>query len=143
MERAERDGLGALHFRFSAIARRRDHAVLHFRRGFVGKRQAQDFLAGKFRLGIEQIADALGDDAGLARARAGHDDQRAVAVLRRGALLGIELNARRRGAGMFKQVSHLESLQATTVAQALRTRINGNSDNQIVKVRLGTKIYVF
>ena len=108
MKRAERYRLGALRFRFSAVARRRDHAVFHFRGGLVGERQAQDFLAREFRLGIEQIADALGDDASLARARAGHHDERAFAVMRGGALLGIELNARRRGAGMFKKVGHRE-----------------------------------
>ena len=122
VKRAERDGLGALRLRFSAIARRRDHAVLHFRGGLVGERQAQDFLAREFRLGIEQVADALGDDASLARARAGHHDERTFAVMHGGALLGIELNARRRGAGMFKQVGHLESSQPTTVAHARRLR---------------------
>ncbi len=70
--------------------------MLHFRGGLVGKCQAQDFLAGEFRLGLEKVADALGDDASLARAGAGHHDQRSLAVLRRGALFGIELNA---GAG--------------------------------------------
>ena len=77
--------------------------MLHFRRGLVGKCQAQDFLAGQFRLGFEQIANALGDDARLARARAGHHHQRAFAVLHRSALLGVELNSRRRRAGMSKR----------------------------------------
>ena len=105
---------------FSALARRRDHAVFHFRGGLVGKRQAQDFLAREVRLGIEQIADALGDDASFPRARAGHHDERPLAVTHGGALLGIELNARRRRAGMFKQVGHLESSQRTTVAHTRR-----------------------
>ena len=136
VKRAERDGLGALRFGFSAIARRRDHAVFHFRGGLVGKRQAQDFLAGEVRLRIEQIADALGDDASLARARAGHHDQRTLAVMHGGALLGIELNSRRRRAGMFKEVSHLESSQRTTVAQARVAVINDQRGNKTVKVRI-------
>jgi hypothetical protein len=40
VKRAERNRLGAFRVRFSAIARRRDHAVFHFRRSLVGKRQA-------------------------------------------------------------------------------------------------------
>src|SRR5258708_24421888 len=98
--------------------------MLHFRGGLVGKRQSQDFLAREFRLSIEQIADALGDDASLARARASHHDERSLAVLCRGALFRIELNARSRGAGMFKQVSHFKSFQAATVAQPTQDRIN-------------------
>ena len=118
--------------RLSALARRRDHAVFHFRGGLVGERQAQDFLAREFRLGIEQIADALGDDASLARARAGHHDERTLAVMHGGALLRIELNAWRRCAGMFKQVGHLASSQPTTVAQALRCVINNHRHNNCV-----------
>ena len=60
-------------------------------------------LPRQFRLRFQQVADALGDDARLARARAGHHHERPFAVLRGGALLGIELNARRRRAGMFKR----------------------------------------
>ena len=81
MKRAERDGLGARQFRFTAIARGGDHAVLHFRRGLVGKRQAQDFLARQFRLGLQQVANALGNNARFARARSGHHHERAFPVL--------------------------------------------------------------
>ena len=124
MKRAERDRLGAFHVRFAAATRRRDHAVLHLRRGLVCKCQAQNFLAREFRLGIEQITDALGDDASLTRAGAGHHHERTLAVLCRGALPRIELNARRWRAGVFKQVGHLERSQGTTVAQALRCEVN-------------------
>ena len=93
---------GAFGIRFAAIARRRHHAMLHFRRRFVGERQPQDFLAGKFRLRVEQIADALGDDARLSRARAGHHHQRPFAMMHGGALFRIQLNSRSRSAGMFK-----------------------------------------
>ena len=106
MKRAERDRLGALGLRFAAIARRRNHAVLHFRCGLVGERQAEDFRARQVRLRIEQIPDALGDDARLPRARPGHHHQRPVPVMRRGALLGVELDSRRRGARMFEEISH-------------------------------------
>ena len=73
----------------------------------------------KFRLRVEQVADALRDHAGLACARAGHYDQRAFAMMRGGALLGIELNARRRSGGVFEQVGHEERFPSITVAQAL------------------------
>ena len=95
---------------------RRDHAMFHFRRGLVGKRQAQDFRAGKLRLCVEQIADALGDDARLSRARAGHHHQRTLAVMHGGALLRIELNSRRGSAGVFKKISHVGSLSTLAYA---------------------------
>ena len=142
VEGTESNSLCALRFRFPAIASRRHYAVLHFRGGFVSECQAQNFPAGEFRLRFKQIADALGDHASLARARAGHHDKRSLAVLCRGALLGIELNARRRGPGMFKQVGHLGSSQATTVAHRVRGGINKRRYNRNVIVRLGTKIYV-
>ncbi len=78
MKSAESDAFGAFRIGLAAFARRRDHAMLHFRRRFVRERQPQDFLARKFRLRFEQIADALGDDARLSRARAGHHHQRAL-----------------------------------------------------------------
>ncbi len=143
VKRAERDRLGAFRFRFSALARRRDHAVLHFRGGLVGERQAQDFLAGEFRLRIQQIADALGDDASFARARAGHHHQRPFAVMHGGALLGIELNARRRGAGMFKQVGHLESSQPhNSSTRAAFAALTGTEVTKMLKMQIGYKIYV-
>ncbi len=118
VKRAERDRLGAFDFRFAAIARRRDHAMLHFRRGLVGKRQPQDFLARQTGLRIEQVANAFGDDARFSRARAGHHHQWALAVIHGGALFRIELNSRRWFAGMFEQVGHFRYSRITTVAQA-------------------------
>src|SRR5258707_7728097 len=124
VKRAKRDRLGASRVQYSAVARRRDHAVLHFRGGLIGKRQAQNFLAREFRLGIEQIADALCDDASLARDRAGYHNERSLAVMRRSALLRIELNSRRRVTGTFKQVGHIELFQPTTVAHVKRGGVN-------------------
>ena len=106
MKSAESDAFGAFRIGLAAFARRRDHAMLHFRRRFVRERQPQDFLARKFRLRFEQIADALGDDARLSRARAGHHHQRPFAMVHGGALFRIQLNSRGRSAGVFKQFSH-------------------------------------
>jgi len=143
VKRLERDCLGALRLRFAAIPRRRDHAVFHFRRGLVGKRQAQDFLAGKFRLGVQQIADALGDDASLARARSRHHDERALAMLHGGALLGVERKARRGGTGELEQVGHRGASSAPTVAQAAAFGINGQRYNNKVIVRQGIETCCF
>src|SRR5580704_836522 len=132
MKCAQRDRHGALRFRFPAAAGRRNYAVFHFRSGLVCERQAQDFLAREFRLGIEQIADALGDDASFPCARAGHYHERSFAMMHGGALLGIKLNSRCRGPGKFKKVSHLESSQPTTVAHERCGRINRNLYNKAV-----------
>ena len=45
---------------------------------------------GRSGSAFQQVADALGDDARLARARAGDHQQRPFAVAHRGALLGVE-----------------------------------------------------
>src|SRR6185436_2219030 len=43
-------------------------------------------------LARDEMRDPAGDDGGLSRARAGHDQERSVAVLDGGALLGVELD---------------------------------------------------
>ena len=65
---------------FGALARGFHHAILHLARGFVGEGQAENIFAGEVRVGSEQIANALDDDAGLAGAGAGDDQQGTFAV---------------------------------------------------------------
>ena len=63
--------------------------VAHFLGGLVGERDGEDFV----RLGVavaDEIRDAAGDDARLARAGAGEDEQRPVDVQDRFALFGIQ-----------------------------------------------------
>ncbi len=86
MKRAEED-------RSAALAGGARDAMLHFRRRFVGEGQAEDGFAGQFGIGFEQVADALGNDARLAGARAGHHQQRPFAVVHGSALLRVELLA--------------------------------------------------
>ena len=56
-------------------------ALLHFARGLVGERHRQD-VAGRHAL-FDQMRDADGDDARLARARARQDQDRALRWSRR------------------------------------------------------------
>ena len=56
----------------SSFAGRFGDPVLHFRRCFVGERQAEDRGARKFRIAGQQVPDALGDDTCFARAGARH-----------------------------------------------------------------------
>ena len=61
----------------------------HLFRGLVGEGDGEHFV----RLGVavaDQIGDAAGDDARLARSGAGEDQQRALGVKNRVALFGIE-----------------------------------------------------
>ncbi len=109
MECAERDCFGPLDSGFAALAGRGYHAMFHFRGGLVGERQAKDFRSGQFRLSFEQIADALGNDARLSRACAGHNNQRSCTMMCRCALLRIKLNPRSGSAGVVKQVGHRNS----------------------------------
>ena len=51
-------------------------ALAHLIGGLVGERHGEDGF-GRHALG-EQIGDAIGDDAGLARAGAGEDEERSV-----------------------------------------------------------------
>ncbi len=70
-------------------AEQRLDASTHFFRGFVGEGDGKNFVVLREPLG-QQIRDALRDDARLARAGAGKDEQRAVDVQDGLALFGIE-----------------------------------------------------
>src|SRR4029077_20698563 len=48
------------------------HASLHLAGGFVGECEAQYVFAREVWIGLQQVADAFGDDAGLSRARTGN-----------------------------------------------------------------------
>ena len=72
----------------AAFAAGFDDAGLHFAGGFFCVGEGEDIFAAERGVGIEEMADAFGDDAGLAGAGAGDDEQRAGAV-GDGAALGV------------------------------------------------------
>ena len=75
------------------------HALLHLRRGFVGESDRQDAFR-RNSLGLNQVGNSIGDDARLAAARAGQNEQRPLGLFHRGALLDIELVEQIRHAGL-------------------------------------------
>ena len=79
--------------RFPALASRFHHARFHFARGFPCKRQSQDVLAGKLRIRVQELPDALSDNARFACACARDDQQRPFAVHNRAPLRLVELHA--------------------------------------------------
>ena len=66
------------------------HALDHLLRGLVGEGHGQDGLRHHAQI-LDEIRDAEGDDPGLAAARAGQDEHRAVRGFNGGALLRVEL----------------------------------------------------
>ena len=72
----------------AAFAAGFNDARLHFAGGFFCVGKGEDILPAKRRVGFEEMADALGNDAGLAGAGAGDDEERAAAVVD-GAALGV------------------------------------------------------
>ena len=54
-------------------------ALGHLGRGFIGECDGQDGVGGN-ALFLDEIGDAVGDDARLARPRAGEDEQGALVV---------------------------------------------------------------
>ena len=67
------------------VAEQQLDALAHLLRGLVGERDGQQ-LAGPRAAGLHEPGDAMGEHARLARAGAGQDQQRAVAVGHGGAL---------------------------------------------------------
>ena len=63
--------------------------VAHFLGGLVGEGDGEDLVGLRVAVG-DEVRDAMRDDARLARARAGEDQQRAVDVQDRFALFGVE-----------------------------------------------------
>jgi len=62
---------GSHEYGAAALAGGACDAMFHLARRSVGERQRQDGFTGQIGIGIQEMADSLGDDAGLARARAG------------------------------------------------------------------------
>ena len=70
-----------------AVAHERLDALAHLLRGLVGEGDRED-LARPRLAGPDQVRDPVGEHAGLARARAGEDQQRPLAV-QHGLALGL------------------------------------------------------
>ena len=70
--------------------------LAHLGRGLVGERDRQDLR--RPRSLVDQVGDAMGQHAGLARAGSGHDQQRPVAVHHGVELLRVEPVGERAGA---------------------------------------------
>ena len=70
------------------------HALDHLLRGFVGKGHGQDGFRHHAQI-LNQIGNAIGDDPGLAAARAGEDQHRAVRGFDGFALLRVEFIEKR------------------------------------------------
>ena len=66
----------------------------HLAGGLVGKRDGQNRVR-RDALFLDEPRDAAGDDAGLARAGAGQDEQRALGRFNGGALFGIQIGDER------------------------------------------------
>ena len=64
------------------------HALVHFARGLVGERHTEDVFGREAF--PDQVGDAAGDDTGLARARAGEDQNRPVESFHGQALLRVQ-----------------------------------------------------
>jgi len=63
--------------------------LLHLARRLVGEGDGEDAV-GTGAGGLDQVGDAVRDDAGLARASAGDDQQGAFDMPDRGLLIGIQ-----------------------------------------------------
>jgi hypothetical protein len=72
-----------------AAHQRRD-PLAHLARGLVGERHRQRLLGNGLALG-QEVGDTVREDAGLARAGAGQDQDRAVGCEHGGALRGIQV----------------------------------------------------
>jgi hypothetical protein len=65
------------------------HALLHLGRGAVGEGDRED-LGGRCQPLVDQVRDAMGEHARLARSGTGHHQQRSLRVQHRLTLLGVE-----------------------------------------------------
>jgi hypothetical protein len=91
-ERMERGNLGLL-LPLLTFAEQPCGAFLHFGRGFVGKRNGQN--ASRPDAVLDQLGDAIGDDARFARAGAGQHQKRTVERVDGFALRRIQLRRHR------------------------------------------------
>lgn len=67
-----------------------DHALFHLAGGLIGECHGED-LAGRGLAGCDQMSDSEGDDAGLAGASPGDDEDGAVELFYRLALARVEV----------------------------------------------------
>jgi hypothetical protein len=117
-----------------AIAEQVADALAHLLGGLVGEGQGGDGLGADAE--IEEVSDAIGDDAGLARASAGQDQERATAVEDRGPLRRVELGrvdhrGRRYGS------TRARSTPAIAAASVARCRYDGACASRGVDRRAG------
>ena len=82
----------------SALRKQRSHPLLHLVGCLVGEGHRQDALR-RHAARLDQIGHAVRYNAGLAAARSGENQQGAVGLLYRAALLGIEV---------FKETGHAD-----------------------------------
>ncbi len=80
---------GAQGYPAGLLAKQGHHAVLHLTGGLVGEGDRQDVIRAHAH-GADQVSDALGQHAGLARARAGQNQYRAQTGGDRLLLLRVE-----------------------------------------------------
>ena len=71
------------------ISDQREDAVTHLARGLIGERHGEDAPRTNVLVTYE-MGDAMSDDAGLPRARAGEDEKRSFGMLDGFALAGVE-----------------------------------------------------
>ena len=76
------------------VAQQPVDALGHLAGGLVGEGDGQNRV-GRDAFFLDQPGDAAGDDAGLARAGAGQDEQRALGGFDGGALFGIQIGEER------------------------------------------------
>ena len=77
--------------RFAALACGLHHAGFHFAGGLFRECQPENILAGERVVRLQQLPDALGDDARFSGSRAGNHQQRPFAVRDRTPLRVIQL----------------------------------------------------
>ena len=131
------------------VAEQLVHALGHFAGGLVGEGDGQDGV-GRDAFLADQPGDAAGDDAGLARAGAGQDEQRALGGLDGGALFGIQIGEQRLQGGV--QAGRVLSLVYRLPAGYNRCEIgchlsqsgevNGNKVQQQKKIRNPQEIFL-
>ena len=99
------------------VAEQRREARAHLARGLVGEGDREDAVR-RHVVRRDEVRDAVDDDARLAAARAGEDEQRPVDVLDRADLRRVELRLRRAARLEIRPRDDLHALFATTSPRA-------------------------
>ena len=118
----------------AAFAAGFDDARLHFAGSFFCVGEGEDIFAAESGVGVEEVADAFGDDAGFAGAGAGDDKERPVAVSDGAALGVVELEV----AGFERGDVEKRGIHVIRLAEigAKRKRRRGRAVNACEKVRV-------